>query len=185
MAYYLKQSVASSEMRSGRDLPRSIENDAMRNDIDKMNDILVSTGLVNSSKATGNVACLQTQSIEASFEILIHCGEDLPRAMGDDKLKEGINRMRFILQSTPDDMICNMQKNSDKKMNTLIDLYLYLAHVLQYSKPFLVSSVSLRMIELTMKTGLSAQSPLAFVHFGGVLVISGCIDEGCRLGETK
>lgn len=172
-------------MRNGRDVPRSIGSEAMRNDIDKMNDILMSTGLVTSAKATGNVACLQTLSIEASFEILIHCGEDLPHAMGDDKLEAGIDRMRFILQSTTDDVICNMQKNSDKKMNTVIDLYLYLAHVLQYSKPFLVSPVSLRMIELTMKTGLSAQSLLAFIHFGGVLVMSGRIDEGCRLGETE
>jgi len=54
---------------------------------------------------------------------------------------------------------------------------------LQYFKPWLARAVSLRMIELTMKTGLSAKSPLVFAHFGGVLVTSGQITDGCRLGE--
>ncbi len=156
----------------------------MRTDIDKMNDILNSTGLITLEKASGLSSSLHDRSIDASFEILIQCGEDLPLPAGDGKLSAGIDRMRLILQSTSDDMICNMQKNSDKKMKTVIGIYLYLAHLLHYSKPFLVNSVSLRMVELTMRTGLSAESPLAFVHFGGVLVMSGFVKEGCRLGKT-
>ena len=156
----------------------------MRIDIDKMNDILISTGLITPEKTSRLNSCLQDRSIDASFEILFQCGEDPPRPAGDGKLSASIDRMRRILQSTSDDMICNMQKNSDKKMKTVIGIYLYLAHLLHYSKPFLVSSVSLRMVELTMRTGLSAESPLAFVHFGGVLVMSGCVQEGCRLGKT-
>jgi hypothetical protein len=76
-----------------------------------------------------------------------------------------------------------MQENSGKKMTTLIDLYATLAHLLQHFKPWLAVSVSLRMVELTMKFGLSAQSPLAFAHFGGNLLTEGRINEGCRLGE--
>ena len=103
--------------------------------------------------------------------------------MGDNALISDIDRMNSILQSTSDDMICNMLENHDKKMTTLISLYAHLAHVLRFIKPCQVGSVSLRMVELTMKTGLSAKSPLAFAYFGGVLVTSGSIIEGCRLGE--
>ena len=80
-------------------------------------------------------------------------------------------------------MLSNMENNSDRKLAALLNLYVYLAHVLHYFKPWLVGSVSLRMVELTFKIGLSAQTPLVFAHFGGVLVTSGYIPEGCRLGE--
>jgi hypothetical protein len=141
-----------------------------------------SLGLCISAKALGVVPHLQDKSIESSFEILLQFGEELPCSMGD-KPRTDIDKMNNILQSTPDDMILNMQENNDKKMTTLINLYATLAHVLQFKKPWLVGSVSLRMVELTMKTGLSAKSPLAFAHFGGVLVTAGRIDDGCRLGE--
>ena len=125
----------------------------------------------------------QEQSIKASFAILVQFREEVPRASGDDTLRFDIDRMNHILQSTSDDMICSMQENNDKKMTILMYLYAALAHLLQYFKPWLAVSVSLRMVELTMNTGLNAQSPLAFAHFGGILITDGQITEGCRLGE--
>ncbi len=142
------------------------------------------SGLVTAVKATGIVALRPVQSIEASFAILVECGEDLPRSMRDDKLRADIDVMNYILQSTTDDMICKMHENKDTKMINLINLYVYLGHLLQFFKPWLVGSVSLRMVELTIKTGLSANSPLPFAYFGGVLVTSGNINEGYRLGES-
>jgi len=139
-------------------------------------------GLIITAKALG-VAHNQAQSIEASFAILVQFGEYLPRDIDDGKLRHAIDHMNNILRSTSDETICNMQESNDKKMTALIDLYEYLAHVLQYFKPILVSSVSLRIVELTMITGLSAKSPLAFAHFGGVLSSIGYVSEACRLGE--
>lgn len=98
-------------------------------------------------------------------------------------LRSNIDDMNNILRSVSDDMICTMQESYDKKVTALIDLYENLAHVLQYFKPCLVGSVSLRLVELTMKAGLSPKSPLAFAHFGGVLSSRGFVNEGCRLGE--
>ena len=60
-----------------------------------------------------------------------------------------------------------------------------LPHVMHYRQPWQVGSVSVRMVELTLKNGLSAKSPLAFAHFGGVSVSEGRIHEGCRLGESN
>jgi len=110
-------------------------------------------------------------------------GEKLPCAMGDAKLTAEMYRMKNFLQSLSDDAICNMPEDNDTKRNSLIGLYAYLVHVTHYRQPWLVGSLSLRMVELTMKTSLNAMSPLALAHFGGVLVSAGCITEGCRFGE--
>lgn len=142
------------------------------------------TGLSTAAKALG-FARHHEKSIEVSFGILVQFGESLVRATGDEELKNGIKKMSHILQATSDDGICNMKECSDKKMITLINVYLGLAHVLHYRQPWQVGSVSVRMVELTLKNGLSAKSPLAFAHFGGVLVSEGRIHEGCRLGESN
>ena len=94
-----------------------------------------------------------------------------------------IDKFNFVLQSTPDDFICKMQENKDEKLNALLRLYADLAYKIQYFRPRLFGFVSLRLVELTIKTGLSQYSPLAFAHFGCVLVTSGQVNEGCRLGE--
>lgn len=138
--------------------------------------------MIITAKALG-VAHRQEQSIEASMAILAQFGENLPSDIGDDMVRSNIEHMNSMLRSTSDDMICNMKESNDKKMNALIDLYENLAHVLQYSKPCLVGSVSLRIVALTMEIGLSPKSPLAFSHFGGVLSSIGFVNDGCRLGE--
>lgn len=104
--------------------------------------------------------------------------------MGDVILRTDIDHMKCRLESLSDDTICNMQENNDKKMTTLISLYSYLAHIAHYRRPWLVGSVSLRVVELTMKTGLYPMSHVAFAVFGGILVTSGKIADGCRLGES-
>jgi hypothetical protein len=125
------------------------------------------------------------ESIENSFAVLAQCGDDAPRSIGDESLRTDIERMNYVLQSMPDDMICSMQENNDANMNTRVSLYANLAYKLQYFQPWLLGSVSLRMVEFTVKTGLSAKSPLAFAHFGGVVVTAGRINDGCRLGESR
>ena len=123
------------------------------------------------------------KSIQSSFGILFQFGEELPRDMADAKLQADIDRMTFILQSTSDEFIYNMQENNDKKLTALFNLYVYLAHALLYFQPWLFGSVSLRMMEITMKTGLCAMSPLAFAHFGSLSVTIGYVTVGCRLGK--
>ncbi len=123
------------------------------------------------------------ESIEASFGILLQFREDPPIVMGDEKLRKDIDQMNYFLQSLSDDTICNMREDNDAKMTPLISLYAYLTHVAHYRRPWLVGSLSLRMVELTMKTELNAMFSVALAYFGGVLVSIGCITEGCRLGE--
>ncbi len=141
-------------------------------------------GLCTAAKALGMAHCHE-QSIETSFAILVQFGESIPRATGDESLKRDIYQMINILQSMTDDAIFGMHECSDKNTTTLLNVYAGLAHVLHYRQPWQVGSVSLRMVALTLKSGLSANSPLAFAHFGGVLVTVGRVNEGCRLGESS
>ena len=138
--------------------------------------------MCTSVEALASELCFE-ESIESSFRILLQFGEAIPRAMGDTELGIDIDQMTYFIQSTSDASIYNMQENKDKKMTALIKLYVYLAIALQYFMPWLVGSVSLRMVELTMKTGLSPMSPQAFAYFGGLLVSMGNVSIGCRLGE--
>ncbi len=142
-------------------------------------------GLITAAEVIGIQRNRPVESIENSFAVLAQCGDDAPRSIGDESLRTDIERMNCVLQSMPDDMICSMQKNNDANMNTRVSLYANLAYKLQYFQPWLLGSVNLRMVELTVKTGLSAKSPLAFAHFGGVLVTAGRINDGCRLGESR
>jgi hypothetical protein len=123
------------------------------------------------------------EAMKSSFGILFECNEVLPRTMGDDKLRNDVDQMNYIIRSMSNDSICTMKQNTDKKANTIINLYATFSHFMQYFKPWLLCSVSLRMVEITMKSGLCSSSPTAFAYFGGVLLSIGQVDEGRRLGK--
>ena len=122
------------------------------------------------------------ESLKATIRLLVSLGEDLPRDMGDQQLAIDIQHMNATLRHTYDDSIFNMEETKDKKTVTVQKIYADLVHLLHFAQPSLISSVSLRMVDLTMKTGLSATSPLVFAYYGGVTTTSGNLAEGCRLG---
>ena len=121
--------------------------------------------------------------MKAMFEILAKLGEKPLRDMEDNTLSTDITAMNEILQTLTDEYFCNMQDNQTKRVVSILKLYANLAHLLHFVKPFLVGSVSLRMVELTMSKGISPTAPLAFAYYGETLASMGNISEGCRLGE--
>ena len=140
------------------------------------------SGLCVAAKALRQAELLK-ESMESTFAILQQVGEELPRAMGDDQLTANILLMNGILQKTADDSILNMEVTSNKRIGTLMKLYADLAYLLHFTDPSLIGGVSLRMVAITMKSGLTSTSPLAFAHYGETLTSIGYITEGCRLGE--
>ena len=105
--------------------------------------------------------------------------------MGDEKLKQEMQVMKHILQNTPDEIILNMGKANSTKICILLKIYAELASLLQFLKPRLVGSVSLRMLDLTLNFGLTSMCPLAFAFYGGTLLSMGheYTTEACRLGR--
>ena len=124
--------------------------------------------------------------MESSFAILLQAGEELPRVMGDAKLTGDIQIMMnniFILQEATDSSILNMEVTTNNRTVTLLKLYANLAYMLHITDPSLIGAVSLRMVDITIKSGLTSISPLAFAYYGETLASIGYITEGCRLGR--
>ena len=123
--------------------------------------------------------------MDSTFDTLLQAGEELPRAMGDVKSTNAIQRMNDILQKTSDDYVLTLPQTNNKKIITLQKIYSNLADLLHFIKPSLICAVSLRMVELTLSEGLTPSSPLAFAYYGEMLMGSGNLKEGCRLGMSS
>ena len=141
-----------------------------------------SSGLYVGAKALRQAYLLQ-KAMESTFDTLLHAGEELPRSAGDAKLSSDMQVTNDSLQKISDDFVLNMPQTNSKKIITLQKLYSNLADLLHFIKPPLICAVSLRMIELTLSEGLRSCSPLAFAYYGQMLVVSGNLAEGCRLGK--
>ena len=122
--------------------------------------------------------------MEDSFKILAEAGEDMPVALGDGDSMNGIRNMCDMLRNETDDAILNMKYTTDERTIILQKVYANLAQLLHFVKPSLIGSVSLKMVNATMKSGLTSMSPLAFTYFGETLISLGNFSEGCRLGMS-
>ena len=145
---------------------------------------LVSSGLYAGAKGLRQAYLLQ-EAMDSTFDTLLQAGEELPRAMGDVKLTNAIQRMNDILQKTSDDYVLTLPQTNNKKIITLQKIYSNLADLLHFIEPPLICAVSLRMVELTLSEGLTPNSPLAFAYYGQMLMGSGNLAEGCRLGTSS
>ena len=120
--------------------------------------------------------------MKSSLDTLAKLGEPPLRKISDNTLQADMMKMNEILRNTSDESILSMHENKAKKICITLKIYSNLCHVLQLANPSLINSASLRMVELTMSNGLASSSPLAFGFYGQVLVSTGNIAEGCRLG---
>ena len=120
------------------------------------------------------------ESTERTFSILAQVGEELPRPHSDE-LKNGISAMNRTLENMSDDSILNMEAANDADTGIVLKLYSRLLISLNFDAS-LKAAISLRMVDLTMQSGLSSTSPIAFASYGGLLMNIGSITEGCRLG---
>ena len=118
------------------------------------------------------------------LDILTKLGENPPRSMDDSTLKDDINAMNKVLRERSDDSILNMPQTNNKKIVILHRLYSDLVDVLHFTKPGLVSSVYHRMMEISLKNGITPTTPISFSCYGEMLASSmRMIEEGCRLGR--
>jgi len=140
-------------------------------------------GLSIKAKALQN-ASLFKESLEMILDILTKLGENPPRSMNDSTLKDDINAMNKVLRERSDDSIMNMPQTNNKKIVILHRLYSDLSHVLHLTKPGLIASVSLRLMEISLKSGITPTTPISFSCYGEMLASSmEKIEEGCRLGR--
>ena len=122
------------------------------------------------------------ETIDFTFKVLLQLGEEMPCAMGDGKLMNDIEAMNDALRGISDDSLLHLKESSDRKMSTLIKLYANLANCLHLSRPLLVGAVSLRMVALTLKNGLTPVAPNVFALYGEILMALGHVEDACRMG---
>ena len=141
-------------------------------------------GLYSLTKSLRQANRLQ-EAMQSSFSVIQQCGEELPLPIGNKKLDNKMQSMNQILQNTEDKSILGMVEASNKKVAILLKLYADLANLLFFVEPSLIGAISLRMIELTLTSGLTSESPLAFAFYAGTLTSMGDqhVHESCRLGE--
>ena len=140
------------------------------------------TGLAVAARSLHHAGLLK-QSMESSLKTLYKLGEKPFRDISDNTLRTDMMKMNEMLRNTPDESILNLNENKTKEIIITLKIYSHLCYMLHFEKPSLVAAVSLRMVELIMTNGLVSSSPLAFVYYGEVLVATGSVQEGCRLGR--
>ena len=125
------------------------------------------------------------KAMRSLFSIIQLCGEELPLPMGNEKLDNDINTMNQILQNTSGGLILSMNKTENSKVVVMLKVFAELANLLVFTDPILIGAISLRMIDLTLKSGLTCECPLAFAFYAMTLMSMGGehTDEACRLGE--
>ena len=128
-------------------------------------------------------AGLFKEAVNAMLEIIDNLKERPLRDIEDSTLSTDMVVMNSTLQQLSEDCICNMPENQMKRSTTLNKLYAELAHLLHYTNPAQIGSVSLRLVELTLSKGITPTSPLGFAYYGEVVASIGKISEGCRLGK--
>ena len=121
--------------------------------------------------------------MESSLDTLSKLGEQPLREISDNTLQTDMITMNEIMRNTSDDYIMNLKENKAKKVIITMKIWSNLYHILHFVKPSLLGDVSLKMVELTMSNGLVSLSPLALGYYGEVLVATGSVKEGCRMGR--
>ena len=89
--------------------------------------------------------------------------------MGHEKLNNDMQVMNDILLNTADESILKTKETKNRVIVILLKLYTELANLLHFIEPSLVEAVSLQMVDLTLKPGLTSVCPLAFTFYGGIL----------------
>jgi hypothetical protein len=107
--------------------------------------------------------------------------------MGNEKLNNKMQVMNLHLKNITDESILNMRETDNRRIVVLLKTYALLANMLMFTEPSLKGDVSLRMVDLTLKSGFTPLCPLAFAYYGGTLVSMGNehMSEASRLGERN
>ena len=123
-------------------------------------------------------------AMDSFLSIIQQCDEELPLPMGNEKLTHAMQGLNRMLGSISDEQILNMGETNKKEVANLMQNYAEFANLLIFIKPSLMGGVSFRMVNLTLKWGLTAVCPCAFAFYGGILVSMGSqyVNEACRLG---
>ena len=126
----------------------------------------------------------QVQAIEIGLETLKELGEHFP-CMMPSKLRvlhEG-RKLKKLLTGLSDVDILQLPRMKDSKKLAAMQVLNHFVLYTVYTAPNLSALVVMRMIDLTVKHGISAISSMGFVLYGMLLCRFNYVDDGYRYGE--
>ncbi len=138
-------------------------------------------GMLAATKTLSHT-CIE-EAVNLLFSILDQMGEPSLRQVGDAQLAAEMQSMIGILHQTTNDAILSMGEVKERKIATLMKVYVHLLAMLHFCKQTLFAAASLRLIEMTLKHGLSQASPMAIVHYAEILSRTSYVDLALRLGK--
>ena len=140
-------------------------------------------GMLAATKTLSHT-CIE-EAVNLSFSILDQMGEPSLRQVGDAQLAAEMQSMIGILHQTTNDAILSMGEVKERKIATLMKVYVHLLTMLHFCKQALLVDASLRLIAMTLKHGLSQASPMAIVHYAEILSNMSYVDLSLRLGKYR
>ena len=126
---------------------------------------------------------IKDDSIKVLLNILWQVGEQPLRPLADPQLRISIQEMNDTLENTTDETIMTIAETKNKRVISLMKVYMHLNHLFFNVDPTLIASASLRILELALTHGYSSASPMAFVYYAERQVALGNFDLAIRLGE--
>eukprot|EP00797_Seminavis_robusta_P033859 Sro798_g204000.2 (631) ;mRNA; r:16609-18501 len=122
-------------------------------------------------------------AIDVSLGVLEELHEPLPRNGGLMHVVGEFVRTSMMLQGMTNDKILdlelmdNWEKSAAMSILNVVFIYFFI------SKPLLAPLLAMRMVQITLRHGLSAMSGFGFTSYGLILCSLGKIDEGCRFAD--
>lgn len=119
-------------------------------------------------------------SLDKSLTILSELGEKLQTNMTEADVKSHIDITVSLLSNYSDEQLLNYHKMEDPLKLSAMKFLTRLEIGSQQARPALQPIVTLKMVNLSLKHGLSPMSPIGFTYFGQLLARLGNVQEGNR-----
>lgn len=127
----------------------------------------------------------QHLAVAKGIEVLEQLGETFPKKNCMGMLKSEMRKVERLLKGKSNAQIMRMEMiKTEEKMSALQILNILLMNV-AVAKPCFAPFVQLKMVEITMKHGLSALASVAFASYGMLCTAVGKFDESNRYGQLS
>ena len=125
-------------------------------------------------------------AISCSKDVLSSLGEEIPQAPTSEDITQSFLETRKMLDPLSDEDLINYKliPESDKKKMFAMKFLAKLSESLVMFNPQETPLVIMKMVQISLKVGMSSVSPLAFVQYASFLATQGDISGGYRYARV-
>jgi hypothetical protein len=128
-----------------------------------------------------------TEAYTLCREVLSQFGEDIPESMQSDQISEMIKATSKIVERISDKDLLEM-KEMDERLSISIHFYCIMGSASFFGKPEMLPFIACRIVQLTMKNGLSRYSIIGFAQYATVLLssnnVKNRVESASRIGKA-